>query len=294
MINIYTTSSIKGCIDYEQLAARGDTISFVENYTFLDIIFSLFRRRKHIFQFRIRYTIIYMCFFLSPWHYLDFRTLSVSSSSYYRSFSNSIIGFFLRKFKRSIADPTAYRYLHAQPKLTFGLGTKVNTTTLNFTNSPKVKFVFIGSINRVNFECVRELFDYRKFEGSSLDIFSGGVIHDHILSALYEIFEVITIHDWCEYNQLQETLPKFDIGLNYVDPDIYRTQVPLKILDYASAGLFTLTNTTQAIRDNIPEDTYITTVNDLSKLTARSNTDFKSPFGDWHLQVTRLLEALDQ
>ena len=264
----HINSRIKGCVDYEQIQKYASDVKFVENYGALDILRSFSQRSSQIFQFRQKYVFLYLFFFFSKKHFLDFRTLTISKMRAKRILSNSIIFLFFRYFDRIIAEPTSFEQFNVKKKISFGLGAPMKRFQVKLSIGASLRFVFIGSINRPGVENLTKLLQGGNGIKKTLDIYCSITKNDkiRIRDLLKESFDDINFCSWVEYDSIHHICAQYDVGICYLDMEIYKTQVPLKIFDYASAGLYTLCNETPAIETFVPKDLYVSNMYDLFEL----------------------------
>lgn len=291
----HINSKINGCVDYEQVKKYAENVVFVESYNGMSILKSFFRNDIQIFQFRLRYVLIFLMFFFSKNHFLDFRTLSVSNSLAMRTITNYVIYFFLKYLRRSIADPTAFKQLKVTEGITFGLGAPLKRFTLYLNSQKPLRFIFLGSIDRPGVDKIPSLLKGYEGRKPSLDIFCSisKTQERRIAFILKDHFGNVSFHPWIEYDNIQDICSKYDAGICYLDEKIYKTQVPLKMFDYASGGLYTLCNETFAIKNYVPSDLYVTSIHRLIQLNNVEKT-VVSPYDTWQSQVERLMHTLCQ
>lgn len=287
MLNILINSKLRGCIDYEFLVIESKGAIVVEEYKWKDLLKVARGNHPSIVQFRLRFILFYFALIFCRHVYLDFRTLSVRDNKIKRAAINLIIGLFIKYHARSICDVTARNAFNAPPRLTYGLGTYCSRSSVSFVYKRHLKFVYVGSTRRTNSDELLGLLFGLEPGAHSLDIFASENFTPRLDAELRKVFASVRYHPWIPYKRLHTMLSEFDVGINYVDPEIYGLQVPLKILDYACAGIPTLTNLTDAISRYCPRDIYCTSVLELKSY--QTNRQFVSPFGDWSAQARTLL-----
>lgn len=289
----HINSKIKGCIDYEQVLRYATDVKFVEEYDVFDILRSFFDSNTQIFQFRLKYVFIYLFFFFSKKHFLDFRTLTISKIRAKRILSNLILYLVFRYFKRVIAEPTAFEQLKVKKKICFGLGAPMKSFRVKLDMDASLRFVFIGSIDRPGIANLAKLLHGSNDLKTTLDIYCSIKKDDEtrIYELLKESFDAITFHSWIKYDSIHGICSQYDAGICYLDAEIYKTQVPLKIFDYASAGLYTLCNDTPAIRAFVPNELYVSNMRSLIELNHKEKK-VDSPYDTWEVQVASLVSAI--